>query len=432
MTKQENDDNRHRPNVPPLRFRGFTAPWQRKPLGELADFNPFNKPLEEAFYYIDLESVEQGRLTEKKKIDRECAPSRAQRTLNDDDILFQTVRPYQKNHYLFKSDKSSCQWVASTGYALLRPNVDPTYLYSLIGSESINKEVMIRCTGTAYPAIRAEELADIETLHTLSLAEQEKIGTFFRALDELIAAREEELEKLRQMKAALLEAMFPNDASVERERERVTSATAHTLYDSLLDHTLQAWDIVPSETSTSHTPRLRFRGFTDPWQRMALKDICSIKTGELDANAMAEDGVYPFFTCAKQTYKTDTYAFSGEAVLIAGNGEVGLTKYYNGKFNAYQRTYVLQSSRNDIVLRFILNHIEYGLPKRIAPLLFGSAMPYITINTLDDMPIYIPSLAEQKQIGAFFRSQDEGIATATEQIDKLKRIKQACLKQMFV
>lgn len=59
-------------------------------------------------------------------------------------------------------------------------------------------------------------------------------------------------------------------------------------------------------------------------------------------------------------------------------------------------------------------------------------MPYITINTLDDMPIYIPSLAEQKQIGAFFRSQDEGIATATEQIDKLKRIKQACLKQMFV
>ena len=53
-----------------------------------------------------------------------------------------------------------------------------------------------------------------------SLAEQEKIGTFFRALDELIAAREEELEKLRQMKAALLDAMFPNDAPVERERER--------------------------------------------------------------------------------------------------------------------------------------------------------------------------------------------------------------------
>lgn len=177
-------------------------------LGELADFNPLNMPLEEEFFYIDLESVEEGRLTELKRIDREFAPSRAQRTLKDNDILFQTVRPYLKNHYLFKSDKSGWQWVASTGYALLRPNVDPTYLYSIISSERINKEVMIRCSGTAYPAIRAEDLADIETDHATSLAEQKQIGAFFRSQDEGIATATEQIDKLKRIKQACLKQMF--------------------------------------------------------------------------------------------------------------------------------------------------------------------------------------------------------------------------------
>lgn len=433
MTKQENNDNRHRPNVPPLRFRGFTDPWQRKPLGELFVLRNGYTPSKSNPIYWENGDIPWFRMEDIREQGRILG-----------DAIQHVTKAAVKGAGLFPKDSFILSTTATIGE------------HAWLTTDALaNQQFTILCTANRWDSLDIKyfhqycfhlgdwcrrnvnvgglNAVNIDGLreHQIpfpSLAEQEKIGSFFRALDELIAAREEELEKLRQMKAALLDAMFPSDAPLER----VASATAHTLYDNLLDHTLQAWDIVPTETSTPHTPRLRFRGFTDPWQRTDLKDVCSIKTGELDANAMVEDGAYPFFTCAKQTYKTDTYAFSGEAVLIAGNGEVGLTKYYNGKFNAYQRTYVLQSSRNDIVLRFILNHIEYGLPKRIAPLLFGSAMPYITLNTLNDMPIYVPSLAEQKQIDAFFRSQDEGIATATEQIDKLKRIKQACLKQMFV
>jgi len=86
-----------------------------------------------------------------------------------------------------------------------------------------------------------------------------------------------------------------------------------------------------------------------------LGDICKITTGKLDANAMTDDGEYPFFTCAREDYRTDTFAFEGDSLLISGNGEIGNVKRYNGKFNAYQRTYVLQNfSENIEYLMYVL------------------------------------------------------------------------------
>ncbi len=178
-------------------------------------------------------------------------------------------------------------------------------------------------------------------------------------------------------------------------------------------------------------PPLRFPEFFAPWQKTTLGKVCTIKTGKLDANAMVEDGSYPFFTCAKQTYQTDTYSFSGEAILVAGNGEVGLTKYYNGKFNAYQRTYVLQSLSSDVILLFIRNHIDYTLPKRIISFLNGSAMPYITLSTLSDMPICLPSLEEQRKIAEFLSLIDERIETQRQTIEERKKQKKALLHQIF-
>ena len=78
------------------------------------------------------------------------------------------------------------------------------------------------------------------------------------------------------------------------------------------------------------------------WEIKKLGNICKIQTGKLDANAKVENGEYPFFTCDSQPYRIDTFAFDEEAILISGNGSlVGHINYYKGKFNAYQRTYVL-------------------------------------------------------------------------------------------
>ena len=220
-----------------------------------------------------------------------------------------------------------------------------------------------------------------------SLAEQKKIASFLSLIDERIQSCSETIKERKREKAALLNQLF--------------------------------------------SQKLRFPQFSDEWQQTTLGEICTIKTGKLDANAMIEGGRYPFFTCAKQTYQTDTYSFSGEAILVAGNGEVGLTKYYNGKFNAYQRTYVLQSLRRDIILRLIRNYIDHALPKRIVSLRNGSAMPYITLSTLRDMPIFLPSLAEQKKIADFLSLIDEHIEVEEELLEQYERQKRYLLRQMF-
>ena len=129
-----------------------------------------------------------------------------------------------------------------------------------------------------------------------------------------------------------------------------------------------------------------------------LGDCCIIRTGKKDANAMREDGEYPFFTCSRENYKIDTYAFDCEALLIAGNGDVGETKYYKGTFDAYQRTYVL-SDFTDNANVFYLFHYVRGYLKRFAlQKSKKGSIPYITLGTLQEFQIPLPPLAVQSEI----------------------------------
>ena len=127
-----------------------------------------------------------------------------------------------------------------------------------------------------------------------------------------------------------------------------------------------------------------------------LGGICQIATGKLNVNKQSEDGLYPFFTCAKEVYRIDTYAFDTEALLISGNGNVGYIHYYKGKFNAYQRTYVLHNLTQNIF--FIKHVLEAGLKKRIEEGLRLGSVPYIKLETLSDFYIPIPPLPVQEEI----------------------------------
>jgi len=102
--------------VPRLRFPEFreAGEWDFRELEDACEVNPSNSALPESFVYIDLESVESGQLIKKKKISQEGAPSRAQRILRSGDVIFQIVRPYQKNN-LFCDFNDNEQYVASTG-----------------------------------------------------------------------------------------------------------------------------------------------------------------------------------------------------------------------------------------------------------------------------------------------------------------------------
>ena len=116
--------------------------------------------------------------------ERSSAPSRAQRLARAGDLFYQTVRPYQKNNYLF--EKYDNNYVFSTGYAQMRPYVDGYFLLSLVQSDCFVKVVLDNCTGTSYPAINANDLAEIKVTSPLDESETQMIGAIFHSIDELI------------------------------------------------------------------------------------------------------------------------------------------------------------------------------------------------------------------------------------------------------
>lgn len=172
-----------KPDAPAIRFKGFSDAWEQRKLGELALLNPKDE-LPQTFEYVDLESVVGTEMLSHRTEVKSSAPSRAQRLAHTGDLFYQTVRPYQKNNYLF--EKPDNNYVFSTGYAQMRPYVDGYFLLSLVQSERFVKVVLDNCTGTSYPAINANDLAEIEVAAPSDESEAQKIGTIFRSIDNLI------------------------------------------------------------------------------------------------------------------------------------------------------------------------------------------------------------------------------------------------------
>ena len=187
-------------NVPHLRFPEFSGEWEMVSLQDIATINPKSDPLQNTFIYIDLEAVEKGELRKIQEIMREEAPSRAQRVIDNNDILFQCVRPYQKNNYIHRIlNTSNQQWVASTGYAQIRTTELPNYIYHLLNTDEFNRKVMVRCTGSSYPAINSEDLATIHLYYTPDKKEQLKISRLLDLLDKRIATQNKIIDKLKSL-----------------------------------------------------------------------------------------------------------------------------------------------------------------------------------------------------------------------------------------
>lgn len=178
------------------------------------------------------------------------------------------------------------------------------------------------------------------------------------------------------------------------------------------------------------TGKTRLPGFTESWKQVNLGEICNITTGKLDANAMNENGIYPFFTCAKEVYKINTYAFDTEALLVSGNGEyVGYVHYYNGKFNAYQRTYVLDCFLDNIF--YLFYSLKYNLPRRVTQTKSSSNTPYIVMKTLSELEMFLPSLSEQTAIAEVLTSADKELENHRKKLEALRLQKRGLMQQLL-
>jgi type I restriction enzyme S subunit len=161
-----------------------------------------------------------------------------------------------------------------------------------------------------------------------------------------------------------------------------------------------------------------------------LSDICTIKTGKKDVNEGNPKGAYPFFTCAKKPTYCDSYSFDCEAILIAGNGEVGHCQKYSGKFEAYQRTYVLSNfmCNSDYLFAFLNSFFQIYVNSKKQT----GAMPYIKLGMLENYTIPILSLLEQQKIANFLNSIDKFIELKEKEIVKAEEWKVGLTQKLFI
>ena len=181
------------------------------------------------------------------------------------------------------------------------------------------------------------------------------------------------------------------------------------------------------------TPKLRFPEFQDEpgWVTRQLGQLCRIRTGKKDANEGSENGQYPFFTCAENHIYSDSYSFDTEAILVAGNACVGQTKYYKGKFEAYQRTYVL-SDFSDINVPYLYEILSTNLRPSLLKQVQVSAMSYIKLSMLEEYELPAPTIPkEQQKIAECLTTLDEGIGAHSQKLAALQTHKKGLMQQLF-
>ena len=315
---------------------------------------------------------------------REEAPSRAQRVIDNNDILFQCVRPYQKNNYIHRIlNTSNQQWVASTGYAQIRTTELPNYIYHLLNTDEFNRKVMVRCTGSSYPAINSEDLATIHLYYTPDKKEQLKISRLLDLLDKRIATQNKIIEDLKKLKSAITDLLF------------------HSIADA-------------------HTIR--------------LGEIAHITNGAgdvQDANTEHQEDWYPFFDRSEELKWFPTYSFDKEAVIYAGEGQSFYPRYYNGKFALHQRCYAITDFASCIIPKYCY-HFMNTLNSYFVRNSVGSTVPSLRMDIFQKVEIRLPPIPKQQHICKIIDAFYTKLEVEQRGISILQELKQFLLSQMFI
>ncbi|BFJ85116.1 hypothetical protein Ruko_15330 [Ruthenibacterium sp. TH_2024_36131] len=170
------------------------------------------------------------------------------------------------------------------------------------------------------------------------------------------------------------------------------------------------------------------------WCWTYLKSMSKIQTGKKDANYGSVDGEYPFFTCAAEPIRCHGYSFDCNAILLAGNGDINNISCYNGKFEAYQRTYVVEIIE-PINTDYVFYWFKYKWFDFNKDKMFGTAIPYIRLGNLQDFPVPVPPIKQQQRIvdriETLFAKLDEAKQKAQDALDSFETRKAAILHKAF-
>lgn len=269
------------------------------------------------------------------------------------------------------------------------------YIYFML--KGLESDILLNYTKrvTTVDSLKFEEFSKEMPVPIPPLAEQHRIVA---RVEELMARiddlqkTETELEKLKvafpgDMKAALLQAAMQGKLTEQLPED----GDAYRLLDTM------SKSIIVKNPIKQIDIELPYDDLPENWTYTCLKNICEIQTGKKDANFGSENGLYNFFTCAKEPIKCNSYSYDMNAILIAGNGDIGNITLFKGKFEAYQRTYIIKVN-NHIYDKYLYYAILDRWVRYNKGKIYGSAIPYVRLGNLEKYSIPVPPLAEQKRI----------------------------------
>lgn len=390
-------------NIPKIRFSEFNDEWKKIQLNSFVEINPKNDSLPEQFIYIDLESVNNGLLTNRKIISKSEAPSRAQRTVKENDILYQTVRPYQMNNLFINNLDSEYPYIASTGYALLRTNENPYFVYSILYQKSFVNKVLDMCTGTSYPAISANDLGTI-TVSLPNIKEQEKISKTLSLLDKKIELQSRKIEDLKLFKKGLDKIIFSNQSLFDEDtiKNRFYS-DGGTALEEYISNSGTHRIISIGNYSTTGT-------YIDNGQKIILNDKTKTKLLNKDNLVMILND------------KTTTGDIIGSSILIEEDN-----KYI---YNQRSQRLICKNINPKYAWCYLNNN---NFRKHVFKLAQGGTQIYVNFSTIENQIILIP---KNEQIENMIINSIIGIKDKTDKetvkLNKLIELKKGLMQCMFV
>ncbi|WP_127139861.1 restriction endonuclease subunit S [Flagellimonas marinaquae] len=387
--------------VPKLRFAEFSGEWEKIQFSKVCDkisdgIHSTPKYNDEGnYYFVNGNNLVDGNIfiNENTKRLTENEYLKHKRELNEDTILISINGTIGNLAFYNNEDivlgKSAC-------YINIKSKYPKYFFYLSLQTSRVKNYFNSELTGSTIKNLSLKTIKET-TLILPSIREQQKIASFLSSVDKKIAQLQQKKTLLEQYKKGVMQQMFPSAGS-------------------------------------GQVPQLRFTredgsAYTD-WEEKRLGEITKITTGNSNRVDSSLDGKYTFFDRSQDIRTSSIYLFDGEAIIVAGEGQEFIPKYFVGKFDLHQRTYAImdfKKSNGKFLYYLIHKNRHYFYSQAV-----GSTVKSLRLPMFQKMKIMLPSIAEQTQIANFLSAIDKKIAVVQTQIEHTQQFKKGLLQQMFV
>ncbi len=321
--------------------------------------------------YLDTDNITNNRINAFLKIDltKEKLPSRAKRKCSINSIIYSSVRPNQRHFGIIK--KIPKNFLVSTAFIVIDiidlEKLDPNYLYYYITQDKITHYLqrIAECGTSSYPSITPLDFLNIK-IKLYPLETQQKIARTLSILDQKIENNHKINELLHKILELLYEQYFVRFDFLDENNKPYQTSGGKMKFSKELNR------LIPND-----------------FEVKTLGELTQLKVGNRNANHSSNQGKYPFFTCSNNPLRCETYQFEGKHIIISGNGNFYIT-HYDGKFDAYQRTYIVNPNNPNhyvLIYLFVKSYTNYlKLQSR------GSIIKFITKSDIENIKIVLPNL----------------------------------------